>query len=226
MSELTALTIAAARDGLKQKKFSAVEIADAHLAAIVEFSDDAIISKDLNGVVTSWNKGAEKMFGYRAEEIIGRSISVLIPPQLTGEEAKFLKNIKKDRSVEHYETVRARKDGTYVAISLTVSPIKNEAGEIVGASKIARDISEPKRAQARQDLLVREIQHRTKNLFAVVRAVVGRSFAGKQTVEEAEAMMSSMSRALRLISLTPLLASDVTRSTHSASLKRAFSAAA
>jgi PAS domain S-box-containing protein len=124
-----------------------IERSKAHLAAIVEFSDDAIISKDLDGVVTSWNRGAEKMFGYRAEEIIGKSISILIPPHLIDEESRFLENIKKDRSVEHYETVRARKDGTLVAISLTVSPIKNEAGEIIGASKIARDISERKEAE-------------------------------------------------------------------------------
>lgn len=124
-----------------------VELSKAHLAAIVESSDDAIISKDLDGVILSWNKGAEKMFGYRAEEIIGQSIGVLIPPHLRNEESKFVENIKKDKSVEHYETVRTRKDGTLVEISLTVSPIKNEAGEIVGASKIARDISERKQAE-------------------------------------------------------------------------------
>ncbi len=124
-----------------------IERSKAHLAAIVEFSDDAIISKDLDGIITSWNKGAEKIFGYRAEEIIGKSISVLIPPHLMDEEVKFLKNIKNDKSIEHYETVRTRKDRTQVAISLTVSPIKNEAGEIIGASKIARDISERQEAE-------------------------------------------------------------------------------
>jgi PAS domain S-box-containing protein len=124
-----------------------IERSKAHLAAIVESSDDAIISKDLNGIITSWNKGAEKIFGYKPEEIIGKSIAVLIPPHLIGEEAEFLDNIKYDTSVEHYETLRRRKDGTSVAISLTVSPIKNEVGEIIGASKIARDITDRKQTE-------------------------------------------------------------------------------
>jgi PAS domain S-box-containing protein len=124
-----------------------IERSKAHLAAIVESSDDAIISKDLDGTITSWNKGAEKMFGYRAEEVIGKSVTMLVPPHLLSEEAEILENLKKGRAVEHYETIRQRKDGTFVTISLTVSPIKNEAGEIIGASKIARDITENKRAE-------------------------------------------------------------------------------
>lgn len=123
------------------------ERSKAHLAAIVEFSDDAIISKDLDGTITSWNTGAEKIFGYTAQEAIGKSITILVPPQLLKEEKQILENIKKGRTVEHFETVRQRKDGSRVSISLSVSPIKNEAGEIIGASKIARDITERKRAE-------------------------------------------------------------------------------
>jgi PAS domain S-box-containing protein len=124
-----------------------IERSKAHLAAIVEFSDDAIISKDLDGTITSWNKGAEKTFGYTPPEVIGKSIKILIPPHLLEEETKILESIRQGRSVEHFETVRQRKDRSYVNISLTVSPIKNESGAIIGASKIARDITGRKEAE-------------------------------------------------------------------------------
>jgi PAS domain S-box-containing protein len=119
----------------------------AHLAAIIESSDDAIISKDLNGVIMSWNKGAEKIFGYTAEEVIGKSITILIPPQRLDEEPKILGRIRNGEGVEHYETRRRRKDGTDIDISLTVSPIRDDSGTIIGASKIARDITERKEAE-------------------------------------------------------------------------------
>jgi two-component system, chemotaxis family, CheB/CheR fusion protein len=157
------------------------------LAAIVESSDDAIVSKDLDGFVTSWNAGAERTFGYTADEMIGKSIVVLIPAERHDEKPRILDRIRRGERVDHYETVRLRKDGTLIDISLTVSPIRDGAGRVVGASKIARDITERKQAQARQDLLSREVHHRTKNLFAVVQAIVSRSFVGKSTVKEAEA---------------------------------------
>ncbi|MDQ3797986.1 MAG: PAS domain S-box protein [Acidobacteriota bacterium] len=119
----------------------------AHLAAIIESSEDAIISKDLNGVIMSWNKGAEKIFGYTAEEIIGKPITILIPPQRLDEEPKILGRIRSGEGVEHYETRRRRKDGTDIDISLTVSPIRDDSGVIIGASKIARDITERKEAE-------------------------------------------------------------------------------
>ena len=162
---------------------------DRRLAAIVETSADAIASKDLEGVVRSWNKGAERLFGYTAEEKIGRPIMLLIPPERRNEESAILECIRRGEPVGPCETVRVRKDGTFVDISLAVSPVKDAEGRIVGASKIARDITERKQAQARQELLTREIHHRTKNLFAIVNAVVSRSFAGKRTVEEAEAAL-------------------------------------
>jgi PAS domain S-box-containing protein len=172
------------------------ELTDQQLAAIVDFSHDAIVSKDLNGVITTWNRGAERIFGYTAEEMIGRPISILIPRDRHKEEDGILERLRRGEGIDHYETVRQRKDGSLIDISLTISPVKDAAGKVVGASKIARDISEKKQAQTRQELLTREIQHRTKNLFAVVLAVVSRSFAGKYTVKDAEAAVVSRLRSL------------------------------
>ena len=115
------------------------------LVAIVESSDDAIVGKTLEGIVTSWNNGAERLFGYRAEEMIGQPIRRLIPADIQPEEDFILARIRAGERVEHYETVRVRKDGEQIDVSLMISPIKNSAGEIVGASKIARDISDRKR---------------------------------------------------------------------------------
>jgi len=120
------------------------ERASRRLAAIVETSDDAIVSKDLNGIVTSWNRAAERVFGYTAAEIIGQSIRIIIPANRQGEEDHVLGEIRQGKRVDHFETVRQRKDGSLVPISLTVSPLLGENGEVVGASKIARDISERK----------------------------------------------------------------------------------
>ena len=118
------------------------------LSAIVDSSDDAIVSKTVDGIITSWNRAAEKMFGYSANEVIGRSIRLIIPPELQAEEDYVLGQIRRGERVEHYETVRQTKDGRIVDISLTVSPIRNAQGEVVGASKIARDISDRKRLES------------------------------------------------------------------------------
>jgi PAS domain S-box-containing protein len=157
------------------------------LAAIVESCDDAILSKDLNGIIKSWNTGAQRLFGYSAEEMIGKSVMILIPEDRRGEEPEIIARIRRGERVNHYETVRLRKDGSLVEISLSVSPIKDANGTVVGASKIAHDISEHKKAQARQEFLTREINHRTKNLFAIIQAVVNRSFVGKTSIAEAKA---------------------------------------
>ena len=125
--------------------------AAAHLAAIISSSDDAIVSKDLNGIVLSWNGAAERLFGYAAHEVIGRHISLIIPRERLGEEDFVIGQIRAGISLTHYETVRQRKDGSYVDISLTVSPIHDADGTIVGASKIARDISEQKELRRRAD---------------------------------------------------------------------------
>jgi PAS domain S-box-containing protein len=125
----------------------ATQIALLRLAAIVESSDDAIVSKDLNGIINSWNKGAERILGYKAEEVVGRPVTILIPPDLQSEETQILERIRRGERIEHFETLRRRKDGTIINVSLTVSPLKNEAGVVIGASKIARDITESKVAQ-------------------------------------------------------------------------------
>jgi PAS domain S-box-containing protein len=114
------------------------------LAAIVESSEDAIISKDLNGIITTWNQSAERIFGYTTEEIVGKPITLLIPPDRHDEEPGILERIRRGERIEHYETVRRRKDGALLDISLTVSPIRDALGNIVGASKIARDITRHK----------------------------------------------------------------------------------
>jgi PAS domain S-box-containing protein len=142
------------------------------LASIVESSDDAIVSKDLNGIITSWNIGAQRIFGYLAEEVIGKSITILIPPDRRDEEEMILGRIRSGQRVEHYETIRQRKDGTLLDISLTVSPLRNAHGKIVGASKIARDITERRRAEAQIVNLAREAEHRSKNLLATVQAAI------------------------------------------------------
>jgi PAS domain S-box-containing protein len=121
-----------------------IEELHARLAAIVESSDDAIIGEDLNGIVTDWNRGAESIYGFRAEEIVGQPISTLVPPGNADEILQILQNISHGESLEHYETVRVRKDGKQINVSLTISPIEDSAGNIIGASAIARDITDLK----------------------------------------------------------------------------------
>ena len=148
------------------------EEATQRLASIVDSSDDAIISKDLDGIISSWNKGAERIFGYMAEEIIGKSIKVLIPREYHAEEDTILDRLRRGQRIEHYETIRQHKHGSLINVSLTVSPVADPQGKIVGASKIARDITERKRTEAQISLLAREAEHRTKNILATVQATV------------------------------------------------------
>src|SRR6266545_415612 len=137
-----------ARYNLRSVMDRSLNAAALRLAAIVEFSDDAIVSKDLNGIVTSWNRAAERMFGYTAAEAIGNSITLIVPPERVSEEQHVLTEIRAGRTVDHSETMRRRKDGTTILISLTVSPIRDADGRIIGASKIARDISDRRGAEA------------------------------------------------------------------------------
>jgi PAS domain S-box-containing protein len=123
------------------------------LAAIVESSDDAIISKNLEGIVSSWNPAAARIFGYSAEEMIGQSILKLIPPELHHEEDMILSRIRSGRKIDHYETTRVQKDGTKIQVAVTISPVKDEAGQIVGASKVARDITDRRRKDDSRALL-------------------------------------------------------------------------
>ena len=160
------------------------------LAAIVELSDDAIVSKDLNGIITSWNHGAERLFGYTAEEVIGKPITMLIPPDRMGEEPEIIGRVRRGERVDHYDTVRRRKDGSLIDISLTVSPLKDADGRIVGASKIARDITERKRAQEQQKLLVNEMKHRIKNSLATVQAIATQTL--NQHAKERDAFIARL----------------------------------
>jgi PAS domain S-box-containing protein len=118
------------------------------LVAIIESSDDAIFSKSLEGIVTSWNKGAERLFGYRAEEIIGQPVVRLIPEDLLEEETEILARLRRGEHIDHYETIRRHKNGRLLDVSLTISPIRDGSGRIIAASKIARDITERKKAEA------------------------------------------------------------------------------
>jgi PAS domain S-box-containing protein len=146
------------------------------LAAIVASSDDAIISKDLDGVVTSWNPGAEQLFGYTAEEIIGKSIALQIPAHLQHEESRLHARLARGERIEHFETTRVRKDGAPVKVSLSVSPIKNEQGRVVGASTIARDITEREKAES-------ALAHRTLQLALAERAALVGSYAYESDLE-------------------------------------------
>jgi PAS domain S-box-containing protein len=158
------------------------------LASIVECSDDAIISKTLDGIITSWNKGAERVFGYTAEEVIGQPITILIPSDRQHEEPLILERLRRGERIEQFETVRQRKDGSLIMISLTVSPVTNAAGSILGASKIARDITERKRSEEQIVTLAREAEHRARNVLASVQAAVHLSHSAtpeglKHTIE-------------------------------------------
>ena len=123
------------------------ELAAHHYRAIIESSDDAILSKNLDGVILSWNRGAERLFGFTSEEAVGRPVTIIIPVDRLDEEPSILEKVHRGERIEHFETVRQRKDGSFIDISLTISPILNSRGKIVGASKIARDITELKKAQ-------------------------------------------------------------------------------
>ena len=158
------------------------------LASIVETSNDAIVSTNLDGIITSWNSAAERIFGYTADEAIGQPITIVIPEDRHSEERDILTRIRRGERIDHFVTVRRSKHGALIIISLTVSPVKNSDGTIVGASKIARDITEQKRTQDHIATLAREAEHRSKNMLATVQAAVHLSQANtleglKQAIE-------------------------------------------
>lgn len=150
------------------------------LAAIVTFSDDAIVSKDTQGIIQTWNKGAERLFGYAAADVIGKPITILIPPERQDEEPEILARICRGEHIEHYETVRMKKDGSLIDVSLTVSPLKDAKGQIIGASKIARDITEKRQEERRHLLLINELNHRVKNTLATVQSLASQTFRGER----------------------------------------------
>lgn len=164
------------------------------LASIVHSSDDVIVSKTLDGIITSWNTGAERVFGYTAAEAIGQPITIVIPEDRRAEEREILSKIRRGERIDHFETIRHRKNGNRIVVSLTVSPIKDSDGVVVGASKIARDITEQKQIQERISMLGREAEHRSKNLLANVLAMINLSRA--DSVEELKRSVQGRIRAL------------------------------
>src|SRR5581483_7245352 len=140
------------------------------LAAIVESSDDAIVSKNLDGIITSWNKGAEKIFGYKAKEIVGKSIRTIIPKDLQHEEDKILSQLRKGKKIEHFQTVRIAKDGRKIDVSITVSPMKDKTGKIIGASKIARNITNEKNLERQKDNFLGIASHELKTPVTSIKA--------------------------------------------------------
>jgi PAS domain S-box-containing protein len=178
----SAKALAAAGEPLRLgRKKEAAGVREAQLASIIASSTDAIYSKDLKGAVTSWNFGAERVFGYAASEIIGKPGRILIPPGREDEEPFVLARIRRGERVEPYDTVRRRKDGTLVDVSISASPVSDGSGRVTGAAKIARDISERRRLEQQQQLLLREMDHRIKNLFAVAGAIVSLSARSAKT---------------------------------------------
>ncbi len=185
------------------------DISARHLAKVVESSDDAIVSKDLNSIITSWNPAAERIFGYTAAEAVGRSIRMIIPPDLQGEEDVVMAKIRAGEKVDHYETVRLRKDGGLLSVSLTVSPIYDDHGHVIGASKIARDVTEHVRlmAQAREGnrmkdeflaVLSHELRTPLNAILGYVRLLRGGMLQGEQ-VERALETVERNSRWLTQI---------------------------
>jgi len=166
------------------------------LQALINSSTDAIVAKDLNSVIQHWNPGAQRLFGYSPVEAIGRSVTMLIPEDRLQEEDHILGRIKRGELVEHYETIRRHKNGSLVPVSLTVSPIIDADGHIIGASKIARDITEQQRAREHQDLLLREMNHRVKNLFAVTSSIVNLNARTATTPQELAASLTAKLGAL------------------------------
>lgn len=170
------LVIAVVRDITKRKQ---VEAEHAQLAAIVEFSDDAIISKTLDGLIVSWNRGAERMYGYAAVEVKGKSVSMLIPPEQPNDVAQILEKIRGGELIEHYETIRMQKNGRRIHVALTISPVKDAAGNIIGASAIGQDITEHKRIEVQlqaslreKETLLQEIHHRVKNNLQIISSLL------------------------------------------------------
>ncbi len=168
------------------------------LAAIVESTGDAIVSKDLNSIITSWNGAAERLFGYTAEEAIGKSVTMLIPADRQNEEVDIISRIHRGERVETYETIRQRKDGSLVPVSLTVSPVRDAFGRIAGASKIARDISLHKDSEQRIRLLMREVNHRVKNQYAVILSMIRETNKRSRTPTDFERQVRERIMALSL----------------------------
>jgi PAS domain S-box-containing protein len=162
------------------------EVLAQRLAAIVKSSEDAIISTDVDGVITSWNQGAEKLLGYSAIESVGKSVTFLLPPDQRDEESGILERIRNGLHTDPSETVRLRKDGSKVWVSSSVSPLRDARGYVIGASEIIRDMTERRRGDELRDILVSELNHRAKNSLAMVRAIASQTLASATSLETAK----------------------------------------
>jgi PAS domain S-box-containing protein len=173
-------------------------------ASIVESSEDAIVSKDIAGIITTWNTGAERLFGYTSDEIVGKPVTFLIPSDRHPEERTILERISRGGRIENYETVRRRKDGSLIDVSLTISPLRNAEGKIVGASKIARDITRRKRAERHEKMLKAELDHRVMNSLAHVALLATSCRRDTGSIDEfarsLDGRIHSMAAAHRLLS--------------------------
>lgn len=172
------------------------EAALSRIAAIVSSSDDAIVTKTLSGRITSWNQSAVRIFGYEENEIIGQPISIIVPPELQDEEKRILARIARGEHIDHFETVRLAKDGRRVDISLTISPLHDKTGKVIGASKVARDITEKKRTEELQRLLLGELNHRVKNTLAIVQSIATQTLRRAASPEEFAKSFSGRVQAL------------------------------
>ena len=191
----------------------ASEMQAAHFGAIVASSDDAIVSKTLDGRVTSWNAAATRLFGYQPAEMIGQLITRIIPPELHKEEERILAQLREGRHIDHYETVRVAKDGRRIDVSLCVSPLRDKSGRVVGASKIARDITERRQAEMLQRLLVQELNHRVKNTLATIQAIANQSMRHARNpsdfVSGFSGRVQALARAHDLLSQTRLQGAEI-----------------
>lgn len=167
---------------------------NSHLAAIIESAEDAIISKDLNGIIVSWNRSAETIFGYSSDEIVGRSIMLLIPPDRADEEPIILEKLKRGERIEHFETVRLAKDGRELDVALTISPIKDSEGKVIGASKIVRDVTRQKQTERALEETRAQLEAYARDLEKKVHERTARL---QEAVNELEAFSYSVSHDLR-----------------------------
>jgi PAS domain S-box-containing protein len=185
----------------------------ARLASIVASSDDAIISKTLDGHITSWNAGATRIFGYHANEMIGQPITRIIPPELRAEENEILARLRRGEHIDHYETVRVAKDGRRIDMSLTVSPLRDKSGKVIGASKVGRDITERKQAEKLQRVLTDELIHRIKNTLATVQAIASQSLLRAKSptdfVSGFTGRVQALAKAHTLLTKTMMQGADV-----------------
>ena len=188
------------------------------LAAIVSSSNDAIIGKTLDGIITSWNAGATRMYGYTAEEMLGRSVTVLMPEEIRDQEEAILARLRRGERIEHFDTVRLTRDGRRIDVSLAISPVRDGSGRIVGASKVARDISERKRAEELQRLLFEELNHRVKNTLATIQAIASQSL--RRGPDPSSFVASFNGRVQALARAHDLLVADEFRGTGVADLVR------